>query len=201
MKGWRPSALAKGSNTGSGFLRGRNSAGHRIESPVFTRPVAALAERGRRGQRPRLQARSSHGYRLHGAGRPPVGHGRPTVCDRKTAPALHLLQRTLRTPEMKIMGTTDGGENGTPAQAVRMGASRPARASILHVEREFIRGGRPRRFYGPGGRRKSLKRLNSAKRIQENQRIFLRFIWLNFAGFGPGLAGFGFGLRSFGSGR
>jgi len=35
-----------------------------------------------------------------------------------------------------------------------------------------------------------LKRLNSAKRIQENQRIFLGFIWLNFAGFGLSLAQF-----------
>ena len=89
MKGWRPSALAKGSKTGSGFLSGRNSAGHRIESPVFSRAPWIPVDAG------------SHGYRLHGAGRLPSRTRRTTVRDLKTVPALRLLQETLRTPKRR----------------------------------------------------------------------------------------------------
>jgi hypothetical protein len=158
MKGWRPSALAKGSKTGSGFLRGRNSAGHRIEPLSFPLLLG-----------PRVRA-GSHGYRLHGAGRPPSRTRRPTVRDLKNGASPSLASRDLKDPETEIMETKDRGEQGTPAQAVRMGGSRAGACAYTPCCRRVYAGAGANKIFWPWG---SAQVLEKAQFGEGNPRIFL----------------------------
>jgi hypothetical protein len=60
---------------------------------------------------------------------------------------------------------------------------KPRRTGGADAVRSLLQGGKGRKKKkGPGDRRKLLKRLNSAKEIKGNPRIFLAKIWPNFAG-------------------
>ena len=96
---------------------------------------------------------------------------RPSVRDKKKAPALHLARKGLDELEMKTMETT----------------LKPWRTAAPTPPRGLLRGGKRRtNKKGPGGRRNALIRLDSAKEIQGFSLLYFgralldeARIWLN----------------------
>jgi hypothetical protein len=157
MKGWRPSAIQR-LETGSGPFSGRILAGHRIDRPVFFPRLLGVRSRA---YDPGILTRGSVDSRdslfAQSGSRPPsrteMASKRPR--SKRRQPFTCVL--TLEDLKTKTEGTiTSRNERASPA---------PPSASKA--------GSGPEKKKGPGGQRNSLKRLDSAKEIKGNPRIFL----------------------------